>query len=41
MAPPIPNDYWTFFAGEAQRGHSPLYERLALGIRDDDEPSQR
>lgn len=25
-------DYWTFFSREAKRGHSPLYERLALGI---------
>ena len=33
---PAPTDYWTFFAGEARRGHSPLYERLALGIRDDE-----
>lgn len=36
MAAPVPDDYWTFFAGEAKRGHSPLYERLALGIRGDD-----
>jgi len=36
MAPPIPNDYWLFFADEARRGHSPLYERLALGIREDE-----
>lgn len=36
MTKPAPTDYWTFFAGEAKRGHSPLYERLALGIRDDD-----
>jgi hypothetical protein len=27
-------DYWAFFASEAKRGHSPLYERLALGIRE-------
>ncbi len=33
MANP-PGDYWTFFAGEAQRGNSPLYERLALFIRE-------
>ncbi len=32
-----PTDYWTFFAGEAERGQSPLYKRLALGIGDDDE----
>jgi hypothetical protein len=25
-------DYWTFFAREAKRGHSPLYEHLAAGI---------
>jgi len=37
MAAPQPDDYWTFFAREAQRGKSPLYERLALGIRDDEE----
>jgi hypothetical protein len=37
MPKPAPTDYWTFFAGEAKRGHSPLYERLALGIRDDDQ----
>jgi hypothetical protein len=36
MTKPAPTDYWTFFAGEAKRGHSPLYERLALGIRDDE-----
>ena len=24
--------YWAFFAREARRGHSPLYEQLALGI---------
>lgn len=36
MTKPAPTDYWTFFAGEARRGHSPLYERLALAIRDDD-----
>ncbi|MDZ4739661.1 MAG: DUF2332 domain-containing protein [Alphaproteobacteria bacterium] len=37
MAIPSNIDYWTFFAGEAQRGHSPLYERLALFIREDEE----
>ena len=26
------SDYWSFFAREAKRGHSPLYERLALCI---------
>jgi hypothetical protein len=36
MTKPAPTDYWTFFAGEAKRGHSPLYERITLGIRDDD-----
>lgn len=36
MAEPVPKDYWTFFAAEAKRGKSPLYERLALGIRTDD-----
>jgi hypothetical protein len=36
MTKPAPTDYWTFFAGEAKRGHSPLYERLALGVRDDE-----
>jgi len=25
-------DYWTFFAREAKRGRSPLYEHLAAGI---------
>jgi hypothetical protein len=25
-------DYWTVFAREAKRGHSPLYERFAAGI---------
>ncbi len=37
MAKPAPTDYWTFFAGEAKRGRSPLYERLSLGIGADDE----
>jgi hypothetical protein len=37
MAKPAPTDYWTFFAGEAKRGHSALYERLSLGIGGDDE----
>ncbi|MBP6014260.1 MAG: DUF2332 domain-containing protein [Alphaproteobacteria bacterium] len=36
MATPVPADYWTFFASEAERGHSPLYKQLALGIREDD-----
>ena len=36
MSTPAPIDYWTFFASEARRGHSPLYERLALSIRDDE-----
>ena len=36
MAAPIPTDYWAFFAAEAKRGGSPLYERLALGMREDD-----
>jgi hypothetical protein len=36
MAAPVPADYWAFFAAEAKRGGSPLYERLALGIREDD-----
>lgn len=36
MAIPVSEDYWSFFAGEAKRGHSPLYERLALYIRDDE-----
>lgn len=35
MTKEAPDDYWKFFAGEAKRGHSPLYERLALGIGDD------
>lgn len=35
MTKEAPASYWTFFAGEAIRGHSPLYERLALGIGDD------
>jgi len=30
----VAKDYWGFFAGEAKRGHSPLYERLALGMRE-------
>jgi hypothetical protein len=30
-------DYWTFFSGEAERGHSPLYARLALGIGQDEQ----
>jgi hypothetical protein len=29
--------YWEFFAAEAARGKSPLYEKLALGIRTDPE----
>lgn len=37
MANPVPADYWKFFSDEAERGKSPLYKRLALGIRDDDE----
>lgn len=36
MATPLPADYWTFFASEAERGHSPLYKQLALGMRGDD-----
>jgi hypothetical protein len=36
MAASAPADYWTFFADEAKRGGSPLYERLALGMREDD-----
>lgn len=37
MAAPVTTDYWKFFADEAERGKSPLYKHLALGIRDDDE----
>lgn len=37
MTKAAPTDYWTFFATEAERGKSPLYKRLALGIGDDDE----
>lgn len=29
--------YWEFFAGEAKRGHSPLYERLSFGVGEDSE----
>jgi hypothetical protein len=36
MAAAAPIDYWTFFAGEAKRGNSPLYEHLSLGIGGDD-----
>ena len=36
MAPPVPPDYWVFFAAEAMSGKSPLYSQLALSIRDDD-----
>ncbi len=32
-----PLDYWTFFIEDAVRIGSPLYARLATGIRDDDE----
>jgi hypothetical protein len=32
-----PAEYWTFFSGEAKRGKSPLYERLAEGIGTDDD----
>ena len=34
MAVDVPKDYWAFFASEALRGHSPLYQRLALGVRE-------
>ena len=37
MQTPAPAEYWTFFATEAERGRSPLYQRLTLGIRDDDD----
>jgi hypothetical protein len=30
-------DYWTFFAGEAQRLNAPLYVRLAEGVAGDEE----
>ena len=36
MQTPVPAEYWTFFAAEAERGRSPLYQQLALGIRGDD-----
>lgn len=32
-----PIDYWTFFAGEAERGNEPLYARYSLGVHDDEE----
>ena len=32
-----PMDYWTFFAGEAERANEPLYVRYSLGIRGDEE----
>jgi hypothetical protein len=30
-------DYWDFFASEAKRADSPLYERLAAGVKDSEE----
>lgn len=37
MQTPVPEGYWTFFADEAERGRSPLYRKIALGIREDNE----
>jgi hypothetical protein len=36
MADAVPMGYWTYFSGEAKRGQSPLYERLALAIGGDE-----